>query len=120
MAALDGPRELVARAIHRRYRENQRAIKRPGDPALEPWETLTEPLRESNRQQADDIELTLQTIGCGVRAASSGTPIPFVFTDEEVEIYGQGGARALGDRAPPRGLDPLVRRATWLPRSPHT
>ena len=59
-----------ARAIHERYRQNQQGIKPPDDPAMQPWETLAEHLRASNRQQADDIESTLQRIGCGVRPAA--------------------------------------------------
>ena len=78
-------REVIARAIHERYRENQRGIKPPDDPALQPWEALAEPLRESNRRQADDIESTLRTIGCGVRPAVGRAPALFVFTDDEVE-----------------------------------
>jgi len=79
-------REILARASHERYRVNQRGIKPPDDPAMQPWEALAEPLRESNRQQADSIEITLQRIGCGMRPAAGRAPAPFVFTDEEVEI----------------------------------
>lgn len=35
--------------------------------------------------QADDIASTLQRIGCGMRSAAGPAPIPFVFTNEEVE-----------------------------------
>ena len=79
-------RDVLARAIHERYRQNQQGIKPPDDPAMQPWETLVEHLRESNRQQADDIEATLQRIDCGVRPAAGPAPAPFIFTDEEVEI----------------------------------
>ncbi len=78
-------REVLGRAIHERYRQNQRGIKSPDDPAMQPWETLAEHLRESNRQQGDDIEATLQHISCGVRAAVGPAPVPFVFTNEEIE-----------------------------------
>ena len=79
-------RDVLARAIHERYRQNQQGIKPPDDPAMQPWETLVEHLRESNRQQAGDIEATLQRIGCGVRPAAGPAPAPFSFTDGEVEI----------------------------------
>jgi hypothetical protein len=79
-------REILGRAIHERYRHNQQGIKPPDDPAMQPWETLAEHLRESNRQQGDDIEGTLQRIGCGVRPAAGAAPAPLVFTEEEVEI----------------------------------
>jgi hypothetical protein len=78
-------RELMARAIHERYRENQRGTKASDDPAMQPWEVLSEPLRESNRQQVDNIKRTLARIGCGMRSASSPPPEAVNFTSEEVE-----------------------------------
>jgi hypothetical protein len=79
-------REILGRAIHERYRQNQQGIKPSDDPAMQPWEALPEHLRESNRQQGDDIEATLQRIGCGVRPAVGPVPAPIVFTDGEVEL----------------------------------
>jgi hypothetical protein len=81
-----GRREIMARAVHERYRASQREIKPPDDPAMQPWETLAEHLRESNRQQADGIGVILRSIGCAMRPASGDAPAPFHFTDEEVEI----------------------------------
>jgi hypothetical protein len=78
-------REIIARAIHERYRQNQKGIKPPDDPAMQPWETLPEPLRESNRQQAGNIEATLRCIGCRVRPAEGCRRAPISFTPEEVE-----------------------------------
>jgi hypothetical protein len=57
---------------------------------MQPWEALAETLRESNRQQADDIDATLRRIGCGLRPVAGRAPAPFVFTDEEVEIMAAG------------------------------
>ena len=85
MCAPADQRDILARAIHERYRQNQQGIKPPGDPAMQPWGDLAEHLRASNRQQADDIESTLQHIGCGVRPATGPTPALFIFTNEEVE-----------------------------------
>ena len=84
-APQDDRRELVGRAIHERYRVNQQGVKPPDDPAMQPWELLTEALREGNRRQADDIEKTLREIGCAVRPAEGGVPTPLAFTDQEVE-----------------------------------
>ncbi len=78
-------REVVARAIHERYRHNQRGIKPPDDPIMQPWEVLAEPLREFNRQQADDIPDLLQLIGFGMRPAEGRPPAPFLFSQEDVE-----------------------------------
>lgn len=77
--------EVMARAIHERYRKNQQGVKPPDDPAMQPWEMLAEHLRESNRQQARDIESTLQRIGCAVRSAGEQGPAPWAFTEDEVE-----------------------------------
>ena len=107
-------RDILARAIHERYRQNQQGIKPPDDPAMQPWETLAEHLRESNRQQADDIEATLQRIGCGVRPAAGPAPAPFIFTDEEVEIMaGVAHEHWVAERAARRlGFRPGARRGS--------
>jgi TrkA-N domain/RyR domain len=78
--------DVVARAIHERYRQNQKGVKAPDDPAMQPWEVLPESLRRSNRQQADHIEAILKRVGCGVRPAAGRVPALFIFTNEEVEI----------------------------------
>ena len=82
-------RQLLARAIHERYRQNQRAIKAPDDPAMRPWEELPESLRESNRQQADDIAAKLRAIGCELRPAAAGAQAAFVITEEELELLAE-------------------------------
>ncbi len=78
-------RELLARAIHERYRQNQRGNKSPDDSAMRPWEELSEDLRESNRQQADAIGAKLAAIGCELRPAAGREPVAFVFTEAELE-----------------------------------
>ena len=52
---------------------------------MRPWEELSEDLRESNRQQADDITAKLRAIGCEPRPAAEREPAAFVFTQVEVE-----------------------------------
>jgi len=52
---------------------------------MQPWEELAEDLRESNRQQTDDIAAKLRAIGCEPRAAAGPQPVAFVFTQAEVE-----------------------------------
>ncbi len=80
----DGLREKIARAIHDRYRQHQSGRKPATDPAMQPWENLTETLRESNRAQAADLGAKLQAIGYRIAPASSATP-PLTFTPEEFE-----------------------------------
>ena len=81
-------REVMARTIHERYRQNQRGVRPPHDPALQPWETLSEALRESSRQQADDIAQTLARFGYGVRPATGESAAPS-FTEAEVEAMAE-------------------------------
>jgi len=81
----DTRHEVMARAIHERYRRNQRENKPPDDPAMQPWEALAEPLRESNREQARSIESTLRRIDCGVQPAGEQGPAPCAFSEEEIE-----------------------------------
>jgi hypothetical protein len=76
--------ERIARVIHERYRSHQRGRKPPGDPALEPWETLAEPLRNSNRAQAADIGIKLRAVRCSV-VPVDGTAAGFQFAPEEIE-----------------------------------
>ena len=119
MCAPADQRDILARAIHERYRQNQQGVKPPDDPAMQPWETLAEHLRVFNRQQADDIEATLQRIGCGVRPAAGPAPAPFIFTDEEVEIMaGVAHEHWMAERE--RAGWVSGRSATWSVRSPRT
>jgi hypothetical protein len=84
-----GTRELLARAVHERYRQNQQGRKPPGDPSMQPWEALAGDLRESNRQQADDIAAKLRRIGCGIMPVAGPQPAPLTFTPEEIEIMAE-------------------------------
>jgi voltage-gated potassium channel Kch len=78
-------REVVGQAIHERYRRNQAGIKPPDDPAMRPWNDLSEALRESNRVQADGIELVLGSIGCTTHLAEGSKPARVVFSKDEIE-----------------------------------
>jgi hypothetical protein len=79
-------REKLARAIHERYYQRQHGVKPSGDPAMQPWETLREDLKESNRQQADQIPEKLQAIGYDIRpAAGDKTEKPWL-TKEKLEL----------------------------------
>ncbi len=79
-------REKLARAIHENYLKNQRGTKSADDPGMQPWERLREDLKESNRQQADQIPEKLKVIGCSIRPAGSGETGVREFTPEEVEL----------------------------------
>ena len=81
------PLELVARAIHTDYARRMRSEgKRPGDdPSLLPWEELPETLRDSNRDQAADIESKLRAIACEVATEEDGRVPVLEFSREEIE-----------------------------------
>jgi hypothetical protein len=82
-------RELMAKAIHEKFREDQKNIKTPDDPAMLPWEELLEPFKESNRQQADHIPSKLRRIGCGFGPPQGQQPVVVKFTKEEIEILAE-------------------------------
>jgi hypothetical protein len=82
-------RDSIAQAIHEKYLQNQQGKKPSDDPAMTPWETLLEPLKESNRDQADQIIEKLRRIECDIRLPGSNPPAPFAFKPEEVEILAE-------------------------------
>jgi RyR domain len=82
-------RDSIAKAIHGEFLQNQRGRKSSDDPAMAPWETLLESLKESNRQQADQILEKLRRIECDIRLSGSNQPAPFAFKPEEVEILAE-------------------------------
>ena len=56
---------------------------------MQPWETLREDLRESNRQQADDIAAKLHRIGYSMMPVAGREPASLTFTGAEVEIMAE-------------------------------
>lgn len=80
-------REMDAGAIaaHGDYVAKRRAASHdPADPALRPWDDLDEDLKDSNRQQADHIEVKLRSLGLAASASATGTSVT-AFTQEEIE-----------------------------------
>jgi hypothetical protein len=101
----DELREQVARRLHNEYRRNHRHRKDFDDPALAGWAELVPGLKQSNREQADDIPNKLTLIGR--RLVRGGEPLEL--TDDEVELlaeveHGRWNAERLmaGWRAGPR------------------
>jgi len=82
---LGSAREIIAKAIHEKYRRNQQDKKVTDDPAMQPWEKLGEDFKESNRQQADQIPEKLRSIKCDFSQVTDRQPVEFEFTKEEVE-----------------------------------
>ena len=84
---LHGNREVLARAIHSEYLRLQRAA---GDTlatnsSLRPWDDLPDDLKESNREQADDLRSKLDAVGCHMEAVTAWDDPLFEFTPGEIE-----------------------------------
>lgn len=86
-AVLGGTHELLARAIHAEYiRDRARAGQSIAtNPSMQPWSTLPEVLRESNRRQADDLAAKVESVGAHLVLQSEWDPPVFTFTADEVE-----------------------------------
>lgn len=86
-----GTRELVARAIHEQYLENERLAGQTPETnsSMVSWNELPNRLKDSNTRQAENIWKMLHKIHCTI-ALSSGDREPlFAFTDNEVELLAE-------------------------------
>jgi len=86
-----GTSELVARAIHDVYLENEREAGETPETnsSMRPWNELPNRLKDSNMRQADNFWRMLHRIHCTI-GLSTGTREPlFVFTDNEVELLAE-------------------------------
>ncbi len=112
-------RDSIAQAIHEKYLRNQEGRKPSDDPAMASWETLSEPLKESNRQQAGQIMEKLRRIECEIRLPISGQPASFEFEPDEEEILAemehdhwvaerQVAGWRLGPRDPEKKISPYL------------
>ena len=81
-------RETIARAIHEAYRATQLG-RQSQELSLADWDELLDNLKESNRQQANDIGQKLRRIGCGIGKARGGKASLMRFTAEEVEVMAE-------------------------------
>jgi hypothetical protein len=84
---LNGTNEVLARAIHDDYCRNQ---ARSGhttqtNPAMEPWEALDEGLKDSNREQADNIVNNLSFVECVIAPLSDWEPSVMQFEKDEID-----------------------------------
>ncbi len=82
-------REIIARAIHDNYRTGKARISSTDDPASAPWDKLSDNLKESNLQQADDISHKLRRIGCTVAKAIGRKVVKMTFTKDEIEVMAE-------------------------------
>jgi RyR domain len=82
-------RELLAEAVQKQYRIDQKDSKEHDDPAMAEWGLLCEQFRESCRQQADDIPGKLKLVGYGYAPVVGREPRLTKFTPEEVELLAE-------------------------------
>jgi voltage-gated potassium channel Kch len=84
---LGGTHETVARAIHDEYvRARTELGETPAENhSLAAWEVLPEPLRDSNRRQADHIHAKLEALSCGLAPLTDWDVEAFAFTPDEIE-----------------------------------
>jgi hypothetical protein len=82
-------RETIARAIHESYRTARATSTNINDVTMLEWEKLPAYLKESNREQADDIFEKLQRIGCTVHKVSRRRVALLTFTAEEIEMMAE-------------------------------
>lgn len=109
----------MARQVHASYFRLK--IEKGDDPAkdasMKPWDQLTEDFKDSNRQQAEHLEVKLRTIGCKLEASKGQAAA--TFTPEEIELLAEmEHARwnaerflagwTLGERDPVRKTSPYL------------
>jgi ppGpp synthetase/RelA/SpoT-type nucleotidyltranferase len=78
-------RESLAQAIHQAYREARAAERLEGDLAMGSWAGLPDVLKQSNRDQALDVEQKLRSIGYAVEKADGNAVKPVNLSDDEIE-----------------------------------
>jgi hypothetical protein len=87
--------EIVARALHDQYLQDQEArvrdLKRGGvpagfNPSAIPWHELPENKRDSNREAARHIPVKLATIGYGMRCVPGQKVSPMRLSPAEIEV----------------------------------
>jgi voltage-gated potassium channel Kch len=77
-----GSFELMARAIHEQWREDQRKAGKP--PTT--WEELDYSRKQSSRAQARDIPNKLRMVGCAITPLRKWDATDFTFTEQEVKL----------------------------------
>jgi hypothetical protein len=89
---LGGTHETLARAIHEEYMRQQLAAgETPAtNPTILSWDELPEPIRESNRRQADHIGAKLRVAGCRLAPLTDWDAEAFEFPADRVEQLARG------------------------------
>jgi hypothetical protein len=86
-----GTHELVARAIHEEYIEQQQKIGAipESNPSMCPWNDLPHWLKDSNLRQAEDMWKKLHLTGCAIGLSIGSHEPLFAFTDTDIEFLAE-------------------------------
>jgi hypothetical protein len=82
-------RERLGKAIHQRYQANEKDRAQTPNLGLADWPALSEDLKESNRQQADNYQELLRAVNMTANPAKVRDIKLIVFLPEEVEIMAE-------------------------------
>lgn len=84
---LAGIQELLARAIHEDYVSYREDMGQTPDenPALVPWDDLSEEIKDSNRREAGNMTIKLKEFGCAIVPICDREVEPFEFTPGEID-----------------------------------
>jgi hypothetical protein len=95
----EATREAIAAELHAVYRRQREEIANArteedrqllqSDPAMVPWEHLSEDLKESNRLEADDIPRKLRAVGCYMAQGDEDRPRVTKLTKPEIEVLAE-------------------------------
>lgn len=69
--------------------QQKKGVKPQDNPYMVPWDELPEPVKESNRSQADNIGLKLKAVGCCLVPLADWDAELFKFIPEEVELMAE-------------------------------
>ena len=78
-------RETLAQDAHEEYRQEKRKRDVKEDPAMASWSSLSEGLKDSNRNQVDYIGRQLRAIRLTARKLENEPEKPYELSDEQVE-----------------------------------
>lgn len=81
--------EKIAIQIQEKYRQDQKDIKKPNDPVMQPWKKLEKKFKDSNRDQARDIPNKLKTNGYDFKPFINKPKKRMDFTRKEIEIMAE-------------------------------
>jgi len=82
-------RETIAQAIHEDYRRVRANGAWSQEPSAAEWDKLPDYLKDSNREQADDIFGKLRQINCTVHKVTNRDISLMIFTENELEMMAE-------------------------------